>query len=205
MFSEIFFILDMECVCLHTGRLTCFCQQSRWWSPTNHAFVWDEQQSDWSPTSLLQMGWEPPGHSPKVFTDSAHLCSSQKQQSWINIGYWACGRLYPSFLRFTCQGQSHGVHTAPVAWSRYIEMLWYRNKGWQFFCHSELSCVYRRESLPVPLLLSQRYPTWVGQKLRYVPSFPLPEVCCLQSHLLRSDLQLEQRAVRRTVTVPEDC
>lgn len=134
MFPEIFyFILDVECVCLHIGRLACFCQQNRWCSLTSHTFVWDEQQSDWSPTSILQMGWEPPGHSPKVCTDSAHLCSSQKQQSWINVGYWAHGRLYPYFfLRFTYQGQNHGVHAAPVAWTRYTEMLWDKNKGWQF-------------------------------------------------------------------------
>lgn len=66
------------------------------------------------------------------FSKSLYWFSTSLQQSWINIGYWARGRLYPSFLHFTCQGQSHGVHTAPVAWSRYIEILWYRNKGWQF-------------------------------------------------------------------------
>lgn len=157
MFPEIFFFFyTWHGACLPAHRKTLLLLSVKQVvSPTSHTFVWDKQQSDWLPTSILQMGWEPPGHSPKVCTDSAHLCSSQKQQFWINAGYWAHSR--PFFLRFTYQGQNHGVHAAPVAWTRYTEMLWDKNKGW-LFPLSQWAGVCRKESLPVPLLLSQRCP-----------------------------------------------
>lgn len=65
----------------------CVCGKTHWLLPAEAGGVLPPAMSLFGmnsvvinhPTSLpLQTGWEPPGHSPNVPPDSAHLCSSQK-------------------------------------------------------------------------------------------------------------------------------